>query len=270
MGEAIATRLNDAGYELRIWNRSPGKGDALKGRGATEASSADDAVEGVDVVITSLANDEAVRQVALSDSGLASCLGPRPYIDASTISPSLSAELGQTFERFVAMPVLGAPHAVQAGEALYLAGGSPAAVDAIEPILEALGGRAKRYDRPEVASAAKLTINILLLSGVATLAEALAVGRAGGVSDAELADLLADSPMVAPGLKNRVESVFAGHGTGWWTTALGAKDAGLAVALAAAGGHDAPISSLLSDLYRTVADSGYDQDDIVSVARLYR
>ena len=74
-----------------------------------------------------------------------------------------------------------------------------------------------RYDRPERAWAAKLAVNLMLLSGIATVAEVMTVGRAGGLTDDQLTDLLEDSPMLASGLKNRLEALVEGSGPTWWT-----------------------------------------------------
>ena len=195
----------------------------------------------------------------------------RTYVDCSTISPSLSVELGRHFTRFVALPVLGAPQAVRSGEATYLAGGSPEALEGIHPLLESLSDHVKRYGRPEAASSAKLTINLMLLSGVATLAEAITVGRAGGLVDDELRDLLAHSPVVAPGIRNRFEAVLEASGPTWWTTELGAKDARLATELVKeAGTTRLHLGPVIRDLYQAAADGGLREDDIAFIARLYR
>ena len=66
MGTAIAERLLDAGYELVVYNRTPGKADALSARGAAVAKASADLVDQVDVVITSLSDDEALEAVAAS------------------------------------------------------------------------------------------------------------------------------------------------------------------------------------------------------------
>ena len=50
----------------------------------------------------------------------------------------------------------------------------------------------------------------------------------------ELTDLLGDSPMVAPGIRNRFRTVLEASGPTWWTTELGAKDARLATELVTA------------------------------------
>lgn len=140
----------------------------------------------------------------------------------------LSAELGDAFSQFAALPILGTPPAVCAGEATYLAGGAHESVEGIGPMLGTLSEHVKCYPRPEMASSAMLAVNLVLLSDIATLAEAFTVGRAGGLGDEELTDLLADSAVVAPGIRNRFRAILEGSGPTWWTTELGAKAARLA------------------------------------------
>src|SRR5690349_988431 len=117
MGRALAARLLESGHQVVVWNRSKGRADEIVSAGAREAPTVADTVRGVGVVITMLANDDAVRGVAFGD--LRSSIGDDTlYVDCSTVSPPLSGELAAAFPgRFVAMPVLGSPAAVQAGQA---------------------------------------------------------------------------------------------------------------------------------------------------------
>jgi len=90
------------------------------------------------------------------------------------------------FDNFVALPVLGGPAAVESGPATYLAGTAPRTLELIEPVLGSLGGTVRHYGMARLASSAKLTVNLLLLSGVASLAESFAVGRSGGLDNDQL------------------------------------------------------------------------------------
>jgi 3-hydroxyisobutyrate dehydrogenase len=228
-----------------------------------------EAVKDQEVVITSLANDEAVRSVALGDDGIRTALADGAvYLDASTVSPSLSAELAGCFPRYAAMPIMGSPDAVRAGEAVYLIGGDPTVIESVQPLLAALSRTVRRYEAAPLASTAKLAVNLLLLDGVVALAEAMAVGRSGGLSDEQLSSLLRDSPMVAPGLKNRFDGVLYGHQEPWWSARLGAKDAGLAVTLVETTGGALRATAAARDLYDQVPDP--DSQDIADVAQLYR
>ncbi len=270
MGRALSERLLQGGQHVTVWNRSEGRAGPLLEIGATQAGTPAAAVTSAEVVITSLANDDAVREVALGDGGILSAVGDRIYLDCSTISPGLSAQLGVTFARFAALPILGAPQAVRSGDAVYLAGGAAETVDLIRPVLATLSDRVRYYPRPEMASSAKLASNLLLLSGIATLAEAFTVARAGGLDDDDLTDLFAESAVVAAGVKNRFQTILEGSGPTWWTTELGAKDARLASeSVAASGTARLWIGPALRDLYQAAADAGYRDDDVGFVARLY-
>jgi 3-hydroxyisobutyrate dehydrogenase-like beta-hydroxyacid dehydrogenase len=192
------------------------------------------------------------------------------YADASTVSPFLAEALAAEFDQFVALPILGAPAAVEAGEATYLVGGDPAVADQLQAVMGALSENVRRYDTPRKAISGKLANNLMLLVEVAALAEAFAVGRAGGLSDDELRGLLGNSPMLPPGITNRFEGVLTGELEPWWTTELGAKDAGLALDAAAAAGVDLPLADTVRTLYHDTAVTGAEDDDIVAVARRYR
>jgi 3-hydroxyisobutyrate dehydrogenase len=270
MGRALAARLLDGGHRVAVWNRSKGKTTDIVSAGGREAPSVADAVRGVDVVITMLANDDAVRAVALRS--LMSSLGDDTiYVDCSTVSPSLSGELATACPaRFVAMPVLGSPVAVRAGQAVLLPGGDRAIVDRLAPVIASLSSSIRRYDTAPLASTAKLATNLLLLSQMVALSESFAVGRCGGLSEDQLRELLGTSPMVAPGIANRFEAILTGSRDGWWTTALGAKDAGLAIDIARGRNVDLPEAKVVKGLYEKAAASGLAQSDVAAVTQLYR
>ncbi len=270
MGQAIAGRLLEQGHPVTVWNRTKGKAGNIVSAGAREAQNVADAVAGVDVAVTMLANDDAVRAVAFGE--LRPSIGEQTvYVDSSTVSPKLSTELAEAFQpRFLAMPVIGSPAAVSAGQAVLLAGGDANVLDRLGPMVSALSDTVHRYDTAPHAIAAKLANNLLLLSDVVGLAEAFAVGHSGGLRDDQLRDLLGTSSMVAPGLKNRFEGVLTGAHDEWWTTVLGAKDAGLAVDIAQAADVDLPAARLAQQLYERAASSGLDDADIAAVAELYR
>ena len=270
MGRALAGRLLDSEHNITIWNRSPGKAPELLDRGAREARSIAEALDGVELVVTSLANDDAVDEVALGDGGVKSALpADATYVDASTVAPGTTGALGRAFSRYVAMPILGSPPQVASGEAIYLIGAENGNGDAVGPLFPHLSEKQFRYERPAMAAAAKLTVNLMLLNGVVALSEAFADGRAGGLSDDQLRELLGNSPMVAPGLKYRFEGILTGQQEPFWTTRLGAKDARLAVELAEAAGVDLPLTGTARRMYEQAATRS-DSADIASVAELYR
>jgi 3-hydroxyisobutyrate dehydrogenase-like beta-hydroxyacid dehydrogenase len=270
MGSALATRLLHGGHRVTVWNRTKGRAGQAVSEGAREARGIADAVRDVDVVITMLANDDAVRAVAYGDLG--SSIGDQAiYVNCSTVSPALNTELAGAFPaRFVALPVLGSPDAVRSGHAVYLAGGDGNVVDRLTPALRSLSATIHRYDTASLASTAKLATNLLLLSEITVLAESFAVGRCGGLSDGQLRELLSSCSLVAPGIRNRFEAILTGPQDGWWTTVLGAKDAGIAINVARGCNVELPVAEVVKRLYDETAASGLGHADVAAVTELYR
>jgi 3-hydroxyisobutyrate dehydrogenase-like beta-hydroxyacid dehydrogenase len=270
MGSALATRLLRGGHRVTVWNRTKGKAGQAVAEGGREAQSVADAVRDVDVVVTMLSNDDAVRAVAFGDLG--SSIGDQTiYVNCSTVSPALTTTLAAAFPaRFVAMPVLGSPDAVLAGQAVYLAGGDSSVVDRLNPALCSLSATIHRYDTASLASTAKLATNLLLLSEITALAESFAVGRCGGLSDDQLRELLSSCSLVAPGIRNRFEAILTGPQDGWWTTVLGAKDAGIAINVARGCNIELPEAEVVKRLYDEAAASGLGHADVAAVTELYR
>ena len=89
MGAAIAERLLDAGYDLVVSNRTPGRSQALEARGASVAGTPEELAANVEVVLTSLADDAAFEAVA---TRVIDAARPRTVlVDVSTVSAECSA-----------------------------------------------------------------------------------------------------------------------------------------------------------------------------------
>jgi 3-hydroxyisobutyrate dehydrogenase len=70
MGSRLARRLDSFGWQVRAWNRSPQPAEAINEWGIPTASSVADLVADSDVILSSLANDAAVRSVYFDKGGV--------------------------------------------------------------------------------------------------------------------------------------------------------------------------------------------------------
>jgi 6-phosphogluconate dehydrogenase-like protein len=96
MGSRLTRRLHSAGWNVQAWNRSPEPADVLRREGVVIATSVAELVVGSDVVLSSLANDEAVYSVYFAPGGVFSAAKRGTIIlEMSTISPELSRLLHQ-------------------------------------------------------------------------------------------------------------------------------------------------------------------------------
>src|SRR5207237_10291593 len=134
-----------AGQAFTVWSRSPERARPRLEKGAHGAGSVADACRG-DVVVTMLADDEAVDGVVSGPSGaLAALPAGAIHVSMSTIGVALSERLAaahaQARQRFVAAPVLGRPDARGRGRLFIVAAGAPDAVAACAPLFAAMGQR---------------------------------------------------------------------------------------------------------------------------------
>jgi 3-hydroxyisobutyrate dehydrogenase len=128
MGSRLTQRLHSAGWNVHAWNRSRGPEDVLRREGVVIAASVAELVAGSDVVLSSLANDEAVHSVYFAKGGVFSAAKRGTIIlEMSTISPELSRLLHRQActlgISFLDVAISGSTPAVEAGTITLLAGG---------------------------------------------------------------------------------------------------------------------------------------------------
>ena len=94
MGSRLTRRLHSSGWNVQAWNRSPDPENSLGRDGIAISSSIANLVADSEVILSSLANDEAVHSVYFNDGGVFSSAKPGTIIlEMSTISPELSRHL---------------------------------------------------------------------------------------------------------------------------------------------------------------------------------
>jgi 3-hydroxyisobutyrate dehydrogenase-like beta-hydroxyacid dehydrogenase len=273
MGERIAGRLLDAGYDLHVWNRTPAKARELVQRGAKLAPTPAAAAAEVDALITMVADPAALRAISDGPDGLAAGVGEQTaVIQMSTVGPAaveaLAATLGPQTP-FLDAPVLGSLAEAEQGALTIFVGGDDALVEKWTPMLETLG-RPLHVGPVGAGSAAKLVANSTLFATVAALGEALALADALGLARTTTYDVLATTPLAAQAERRR-ESVESGSYPPRFKLALARKDADL-VAEAA---HVADADLRLAAAARTwlteaeLADRG-DDDYAAVIAQILR
>jgi 3-hydroxyisobutyrate dehydrogenase-like beta-hydroxyacid dehydrogenase len=273
MGRAIATRLCRTGHDVVVWNRTPGRAAAVLEEGATEAATAAGAVAGAEAVVLSLADDDAVVDLLFGPPSLSTVLGDAVLVDASTVAPATSRRVAAEVPggAVVASPVLGAPRAVSDGSASYLVAGPRSSIDRLAPMWDTLSASWRVLgDDPGMATTWKALSNTLLMAGVSVVAEVAVTAQRAGIADDLLTDLLTTSPMVAPGLHNRIGNIVGDIHDGWFSGRLGAKDLRLTEELAAGCGLTLPVTASVRQRYEAMTEAGIDGDDIAAVVELVR
>jgi 3-hydroxyisobutyrate dehydrogenase-like beta-hydroxyacid dehydrogenase len=191
MGGAMAHRLAGSGFDVVLWNRTRDKAEQLHvGRvAANPAEAAGDA----DVVISSLTNEAAVRDVYFGHDGVLKSANGKLLIDMSTAGPQVAEELAREAQakgaRLLEAPVIGSMPAVESGTLLILAGGDRVDLEDARPVLERLGEVHYAGKRGN-AQRLKLIANSMLGITSAAAAELLAAGTSAGLDRPEVFSIL--------------------------------------------------------------------------------
>jgi 3-hydroxyisobutyrate dehydrogenase-like beta-hydroxyacid dehydrogenase len=267
MGTAFAERLLEAGYPLMVHNRTPAKAESLAAAGATVANSAAELAVDVDVVITSLADDQALESVAAEV--LAAARPGAVLIDMSTVSPAASSRVASLADAasvdYLRAPVSGNPGVVRAGTLTFIVSGPRETLERVDPVLRAIGPTIHHVGDAEQARIVKLAVN-LMIGGLAELmSEALVLGEAAGVPRAALLEVMGSSSAGAPFVKYKTEPLLRDDFSATFTTALMEKDVDLVLDAADDNGVELPIARELKDILRGAIDAGYGDDDFISL-----
>jgi 3-hydroxyisobutyrate dehydrogenase-like beta-hydroxyacid dehydrogenase len=262
MGQAFAERLLEAGNDVEVFNRTPGREDALVERGASVGTSLGE----LDVVFSSLADDEALEGWAPRFSEL------RPgavLVEMSTVSVAASRRLAEQLDgagvRYLRSPASGNPGAVRAGTAALVVSGDRAVFDEVEPLLAAITPTVRYVGAGEAARVVKLAFQILIVGTAELLGEALVLGEAAGVDRDALLDAIGASVVGSTFVKYKSEPLRRDDYTATFTSALMQKDVELVFDLADEVGVELPATREIASVLEATARNGHADEDFMAM-----
>jgi 3-hydroxyisobutyrate dehydrogenase-like beta-hydroxyacid dehydrogenase len=264
----------EAGHELVVYNRSPGQSGELAEAGARVAASVGDACVGREVVVTMVADDAALVEVALMPGGIREAL-PAGAIHMAMGTHSVAAirRLAEAHtdssQVLVAAPVLGRPDAAAAGQVVSVAAGPEEAVDRCQPLLTAVSrGTVRAGAKPESGSALKLANNFLLGCAIEVMGEAFSLVRKYDVDPEALYEVMVGGLFSASAYRvyGRIIVDQAYDEVGF-TADLGLKDANLVLAAGESARLPLPSANVWRDRLLSAIARGEGSRDWAIVAR---
>jgi 3-hydroxyisobutyrate dehydrogenase-like beta-hydroxyacid dehydrogenase len=267
MGRLMAGHVLDAGRELTVWNRSPGKADELRSRGAREASSPADAVAGAEAIVLMLFGGDSVAEV-LDQLGGAAPAGAL-MIDATTTGPEAARRLGakarQLGLRYIDAPVAGSLAPAREGTLAIFVGGDASDVEAAWPLLALWGDPAKiRHIGPVgSANALKAVVNMCLGLAMAGVGEALELASDLQLDEAVVLDALGTGPFGWTLSQKRSMIESSDYSQTTFSLDLMAKDLTLALSSAE---HELPLTADALARAKQRAAEGHADEDYAAMA----
>lgn len=158
MGAPMARNLLTAGFQVRVWNRTPDKARVLAAEGADLAETPADAVREAAFMITMLTDAAAV--LAVMGQAAESVPDGAVWLQTSMVGTDVASVVRLAEDRgitFVDCPVIGTRETAKQGRLVVLASGPGDALDRAQPIFDAIGLKTVRLD-PEAGGASRIKL----------------------------------------------------------------------------------------------------------------
>ncbi len=259
MGLPMATRLRAAGYDVRGYDRDDSACAAAHAAGIATTESVDALARIAPTIVMLLPGSHVVDPVAADIVRV-----PRTeracdfVIDMSSSSPgrtrALGASLSESGITLMDAPVSGGVTGARAGTLTIMVGGDDAALERARPLLEHLGARVIHVGATGAGHAAKALNNLLSATHLLATNEALIVGARFGIEPEVLNAAINVSSGRSGSTDNKMPRfVLSGAFDSGFSSALLAKDIGIATNLADEMGMDAPIGRAVEEWWVRLA-----------------
>jgi 3-hydroxyisobutyrate dehydrogenase len=280
MGGGMAANLAKNGHDVRAFDLSDDALAAAKAAGCLPKTSAVEAVEGAEAVVTMLPAGTHVESV-YADAVYGNAATSAILIDCSTIDVATAKRIADTAANkgltAVDAPVSGGIAAAKAGTLTFMVGGSNDAFAQAEPFLSDMGKAVIHAGGNGAGQAAKICNNMILGSTMVATCEAFLLAEKLGLEPQAFFDIASVSsgqswsmtsycPVPGVGPDSPSDHDYQGG----FAAALMLKDLRLAMAAAEHVGAQTPVGAKARELYEAFADQGQGGIDFSGIIRMLR
>jgi len=198
MGQRMCRNLLKAGFSVVAFDSNAEATRVAADLGAGVAPNLPALAREVDVVLLSLPGPEQVLAVTEGPQGLLAHMRPGRYLcDASTVDPGTSRRVYEAAKaagvRAMDCPVSGGPTGAEARTLTIMVGGEATDLEAVRPVLQAIGKKIVHCGLSGAGQGAKLVNQALVAVHTVAAFEALLVGRKLGLDLDTLVSILRSS-----------------------------------------------------------------------------
>jgi 3-hydroxyisobutyrate dehydrogenase len=275
MGAAMAANLCRAGFDVGVWNRTPGRAGLPISLGATEAPDPGSLARGRGVVVICVSDTPDVEAVLFGPDGIAAGAAPGTLvIDCSTISPAgtrgFADRLAGSGIALVDAPVSGGSEGAEKGTLTIMVGGSEADVVRARPVLEAMGSSITHMGPVGAGQATKAVNQVILAGTYLGVAEGIVLALKAGLDPDKVVSALSGGAARSWVLENRSARMIANEYPLGFRIGLHLKDLAIALGLGREVGAALPVAALASQIEAGLVARGHGDEDNAALARAIR
>ncbi|AIO00254.1 2-hydroxy-3-oxopropionate reductase, putative [Leishmania panamensis] len=277
MGKPMAINILKAGFPVSVWNRTASKCDDLVAAGATVCATPAEVAAGSDVVFTNLSDSPDVMEVVFGANGVAAGIREGAiFVDNSTIKPSVAQEIARRLweekkVRALDAPVSGGDLGARNGTLTIMVGGDAAALEAVLPVLLAMGKKVTHIGDSGAGQVCKAANQIMVAAQMVALSEILVFTEKCGVPGPTVIEAIRGGSAQCWTLDVKPERLFAGNREPGFKAALQSKDLGIVMDSAKEFGVPLPSTAVNTQLFQAMVQNGDgDRDNSAVVSVLER
>jgi len=277
MGSAMAERLAGQGIEVVLYNRTRERCDPLAERiGCSVAATPAEAASRADVVISMVADDDAVRDLYDGAEGVpAGIRAGAVAVDMSTTLPDTIRAIAPAVRAngagILDAPVSGSVSSTLNGELTIMVGGSADDLDRARPVLKNLAKRIFHMGELGTGAAMKLAVNTVIYGLNGAVSEAIVLAEHNSIDRATAYEVLANSAVGAPFVQYKRAAFVEPESTPVaFSLTLAEKDLRLIDQLATETGTPMPQAAVNLDAIRAAEASIGPDADFAGLARHLR
>ena len=266
MGGPMAKNLLDAGYDVIGFDREEVALEAFGDRGGRAAASARETAVEADVILTSLPDSDAVNAVVLGENGILDGVdGGETIIDVSTISPiateALATEIDAAGASMLDAPVSGGESGAINGTLTIMVGGDKAVLDEQRELLSTVGDRIFYCGESGAGQVTKACNQIVVANTMQAVSEALVFASMAGVDLEAVIEVLQSGAASCWTLEHRAPRMIRGEFDPGFFASYQLKDLRIATEAGNAVGAPMPMTSLTTEFYQSMVQTGMERDD---------
>lgn len=265
MGRGMAHNLLQAGFPLRVWNRTASRMEPFVAAGAEAGDSPADVAAHSDIIVVCVSDTPDVEEVVLGNEGIRS--GAKPgalVIDCSTISPQvtkrIAAELQDAGVHMLDAPISGGSEGAAKGTLSIMVGGEAAQFERALPVLQAMGETITHVGPNGAGQTVKLVNQVLVVGNALAMCEALMLAQAGGLDLQKMHDAVSRGAAGSWMFTNRAPQIIDRDWSPGFTIALQQKDVRLCLQAADEMGVPLFGTNIVFNLYRTLEAQGLQEE----------
>lgn len=272
MGWPMAARLLKAGYRVDVADAVAGRADKFVEQiGGAAAKNLSQSAKQADVVITMLPT--SVHVITVIDEIRSDLGAGKIVIDMSSGAPAatkkIAADLAEIGVIVLDAPVSGGVPRAITGELAIMTGGDAAALDAVDPLLRAMGTTIHRIGPVGAGQAMKALNNLVSAGGFLIAVEALAIGQQFGLDPAVMTDVLnASTGMNNSTQKKLKQYVLSRKFDSGFGLDLMAKDLSIALEVGRDGAVATPFAALCREMWASASALLGKGQDHTAIAKL--